>query len=326
MSPTPQPAPAPSPRPGPTPPPGRGTAQTRRQVSARPADPPRSGRSRNSRDRAKILPTLVLALGAIYCILPVVWVLIAATKSTDELFGTYSGWPSFNGGFTENISTLSTYADGRFWWWTLNSLIYAGGGALLTVIVSSMAGYAMAKFRFHGQKLLFGALLAGVLIPQITLAIPQYLLLSEIGLAGSYWSVILPSIISPYSIYLCRVYAAAAIPDEMLEAGRMDGASEFRLFRSVALPVMVPGLVTVFLLQFISIWNNFLLPYIMLANDDRFPLTVGLYSLLNRGASQPALYTLVITGALLSIIPIFALFLFLQRFWRLDLVAGGLKG
>lgn len=89
---------------------------------------------------------------------------------------------------------------------------------------------------------------------------------------------------------------------------------------------MLPGLVTVFLLQFIGIWNNFLLPYIMLANDDRFPLTVGLYSLLNRGASQPALYTLVITGALLSIIPIVALFLFLQRFWRLDLVAGGIKG
>ncbi len=89
---------------------------------------------------------------------------------------------------------------------------------------------------------------------------------------------------------------------------------------------MTPGLVTVFLLQFIAIWNNFLLPYIMLADDSLFPLTVGLYSLLNRGASQPALYTLVITGSLLSIIPIIALFLFLQRFWRLDLVAGSVKG
>ncbi|MEV0150111.1 MULTISPECIES: carbohydrate ABC transporter permease [unclassified Nonomuraea] len=276
--------------------------------------------------RAKILPTFLLLLGGLYAVLPLLWVLFAATKGPEELFTTFSGWPSFNGGFTGNVSALSDYGDGRFWLWMLNSLIYAGGGAFLTVVVSAAAGYALAKYRFAGQRLIFGALLAGVLVPQITLAIPQYLLLSEVNLVGSYWSVILPSVISPYSIYLCRIYAATAVPDEILEAGRVDGSSEFRLLWSVAMPIMTPGLVTVFLLQFIGIWNNFLLPYIMLADDNRFPLTVGLYSLLNRGASQPALYSLVITGSLLSIVPIIALFLFLQRFWRLDLVAGGLKG
>ncbi|MGN9781693.1 carbohydrate ABC transporter permease [Nonomuraea sp. ZG12] len=276
--------------------------------------------------RTKIVPTIVLALGGLYAILPLLWVVFAATKSSEELFTTFSGWPSFNGGFTGNLSALNAYGDGRFWLWMLNSLIYAGGGAFLTVVVSTAAGYALAKYRFTGQRLIFGALLAGVLVPQITLAIPQYLMLSEMGLVGTYWSVILPSIISPYSIYLCRIYADAAVPDDILEAGRIDGASEFRLLWSVAAPVMLPGLVTVFLLQFIAIWNNFLLPYIMLADDSLFPLTVGLYSLLNRGASQPALYTLVITGSLLSIIPIIALFLFLQRFWRLDLVAGSVKG
>jgi multiple sugar transport system permease protein len=274
----------------------------------------------------KIVPTIVLALGGLYAVLPLLWVVFAATKSSEELFTTFSGWPSFNGGFTGNLSALNDYGDGRFWLWMLNSLIYAGGGAFLTVVVSTAAGYALAKYRFTGQRLIFGALLAGVLVPQITLAIPQYLMLSEMGLVGTYWSVILPSIISPYSIYLCRIYAGAAVPDDILEAGRIDGAGEFRLLWSVAAPVMTPGLVTVFLLQFIAIWNNFLLPYIMLADDSLFPLTVGLYSLLNRGASQPALYTLVITGSLLSIIPIIALFLFLQRFWRLDLVAGSVKG
>jgi multiple sugar transport system permease protein len=278
------------------------------------------------RARTKIVPTLILALGGVYALLPLLWVVIAATKGPEELFTTFSGWPSFNGGFTENIAALSEYGHGRFWLWMLNSLIYAGGGAFLTVVVSAACGYALAKYRFTGQRLIFGALLAGVLVPQITLAIPQYLLLSDMGLVGTYWSVILPSVISPYSIYLCRIYAAAAVPDEILEAGRVDGASEFRLLWSVGVPIMTPGLVTVFLLQFIGIWNNFLLPYIMLANDDRFPLTVGLYSLLNRGASQPALYSLVISGSLLSIIPIIALFLFLQRFWRLDLVAGSVKG
>ncbi|GII76767.1 sugar ABC transporter permease [Sphaerisporangium rufum] len=276
--------------------------------------------------RAKVLPTLILALGGVYALLPLLWVIFAATKSPDELFTTFSGRPSFTGGFGQNVAALHDFGDGRFWLWMLNSLIYAGGGALLTVVVSAAAGYALAKYHFAGRRLIFGALLAGVLVPQITLAIPQYLLLSQIGLVGSYWSVILPSMISPYSVYLCRIYAGAAVPDEILEAGRVDGSGEFRLLWSVAAPIMAPGLVTVFLLQFIGIWNNFLLPYIMLADDDRFPLTVGLYSLLNRGASQPALYSLVITGSLLSIIPIVALFLFLQRYWRLDLVAGGLKG
>ncbi|MEV0388289.1 carbohydrate ABC transporter permease [Nonomuraea sp. NPDC050643] len=278
------------------------------------------------RARMKIVPTLILALGGLYAVLPLLWVVFASTKTSDELFTTFSGWPSFNGGFTGNIAALSAYGDGRFWLWMLNSLVYAGGGAFLTVVVSAACGYALAKYRFAGQRLIFAALLAGVLVPQITLAIPQYLLLSEMNLVGTYWSVILPSVISPYSIYLCRIYAEAAIPEEILEAGRVDGAGEFRLLWSVGVPIMTPGLVTVFLLQFIAIWNNFLLPYIMLANDDLFPLTVGLYSLLNRGASQPALYTLVISGSLLSVIPIIALFLFLQRFWRLDLVAGSVKG
>ncbi len=158
------------------------------------------------------------------------------------------------------MRALHSYGDGRFWKWTLNSLIYAGGGAFLTVLVSAACGYAMAKYRFHGRKLILGSLLAGVLVPGITLSIPQYLLLSSTGLVGTYWSVILPSVISPYSIYLCQVYAQASIPDEMLEAGRVDGAGEFRMLWSIGMPIMMPGLITVFLLQFIGIWNNFLLP------------------------------------------------------------------
>ena len=136
---------------------------------------------------------------------------------------------------------------------------------------------------------MFNTLLAGVLVPAITLAIPQHLLISRLGLADTYWSVLVPTLISPYGIYLSRIHAAAAIPDGMLEAGRIDGASELSLFRRLALPVMAPGLITVFLLQLVAIWNNFVLPYIMLTSDRRFPLTVGLFSLLNQGASQPAL-------------------------------------
>ena len=270
--------------------------------------------------------TAVLVLGGLYCLLPVLWVLIASTKTPGQLFTTFSFSPSFTGGLTGNIRGLLDFKDGLFLRWAANTVLYAGVGALLTVFVSAAAGYGMAKYRFAGRELIFRLILAGVLIPQVTLAIPQYLLLAKVGLLGSYWSVLLPSLISPFSIYLCRVYAMAAVPDELLEAGRIDGAGETRLFRSVGLPLMVPGLVTVFLLQFVAIWNNFLLPFIMLSDDSKFPMTVGLYALLNQGASQPALYTLVITGSMLSILPLIALVLLLQRYWRLDLISGGLKG
>ncbi len=207
----------------------------------------------------------------------------------------------------------------------LNSFLYALVGGVLASSVSAAAGYALAKYMFRGRKLLFNTILAGVLLPQIVLAIPQYLLLSKIGLSDSYWAVLLPQLFNPYGIYLCRIYAAASVPDSMLEAGRIDGASEFRLFRSVGLRLMKPGLITVFLLQFIVIWNNFLLPFVMLSSDNKFPLTVGLYSLLRHGAQEASLYSLVITGTLLSIIPVIALFLSLQRYWRIDLISGAVK-
>ena len=197
---------------------------------------------------------------------------------------------------------------------------------MLSTAVSAMAGFALAKYDFAGRNLIFYAILGGVLIPGITLAVPQYLLLSGLGMAGSYWSVLLPSIISPFGIYLCRVYAQAAVPAETIEAARIDGANEWRIFTRVAVPMMIPGLVTVFMLQFVGIWNNFLLPFIMLSDENKYPLTVGLYTLLAKGSGEASLYSLAITGAMLSIIPLVALMLFLQRFWQLDLISGGLKG
>lgn len=273
--------------------------------------------------RTSWLSTFLLLLGAVYCLIPVLWVVMAATKSRSELFSTFTFLPG--SGLLANLSELTAYRDGVFWLWMLNSGLYAGVGALLSAVVSAVSGYALAKYSFPGRGAIFTVILTGVLMPPITLAVPQYLLLAKVDLAGSYWSVLLPSILSPYGIYLARVYAAAAVPDEVLEAARVDGARHLRLFTSIALPMMRPGLVTIFLFQFVAIWNNFLLPYVMLADDETFPVTVGLYSLLQQGASKPALYTLVITGALLSIIPLIALFLGLQRYWRVDLLTGAVK-
>jgi multiple sugar transport system permease protein len=273
--------------------------------------------------RVAVLPTLALVLGAVYCLLPVAWVVIAASKSTAELFATFTFAPGSS--LWTNIVDLSGYQDGMYWRWMANTALYAGGGAVLSAALSGLTGYTLAKFRFVGRGVIFNILLAGVLVPGITLAIPQYLLLAKVGLTDSYWSVLLPSILSPYGIYLARIYAAAAIPDALIEAARTDGASELRIFRSVALPVMRPGLVTIFLFQFVAIWNNFLLPFIMLGDDRKFPVTVGLYTMLNRGNTVPALYTLVITGSLISIVPLVALFLTLQRYWRVDLFSGAVK-
>lgn len=272
----------------------------------------------------RILPTLVLLLAAVYTLFPILWVVMASTKSPGELFSTFSLAPGT--GFWDNLVDLSTFEGGKFWIWSLNSLIYAGGGAVLSTLVSALAGYALARFEFRGRNVVFTVLFAGVLLPGITLAIPQYFLVATAGLSNTYWAVLLPSIINPFGIYLATIYAQGAVPAETMEAARIDGASEFRIFRSVALPMMLPGLVTVFMLQFIGIWNNFLLPFMMLSNESLMPLTTGLYLLLNRGTGTPVLYSYAIMGALLAIIPLVILMLVLQRYWKLDLLSGGIKG
>jgi multiple sugar transport system permease protein len=281
-----------------------------------------SGRTARAR-RTAWVPTLVLLLGTLYCLIPIAWVVIAATKDRSELFSTFSFAPGT--GLLDNLSDLADYRDGIYWQWMANSVFYAGVGALLSAAVSAAGGYALGRYAFRGREFIFKVILAGVLVPSIVLAVPQYLLLSKMGMADSYWSMLLPSILSPYGVYLVRIYAAASVPAELMEAARMDGAGEWRIFSRIAVPMMMPGLITVFLFQFVAIWNNFLLPYVMLADDTKFPITLGLYTLLAQGASQPALYTLVITGCLLAIVPLIALFLVIQRFWSLDLLSGSIK-
>ena len=317
------------------------TTETRAAVLpevATSADGRRTGRGRARRDRdirrapaskgdqrmpLALGSTAVLLIGALYCLLPVAWVLIASTKDAAELFSTFTFAPSTH--LWDNIVELTAYRDGLYWRWMLNTAIYAGIGAIISTYVSAISGYALAKYSFAGKGVVFKVLLMGVLVPAVILAIPQYLLLAQAGLTNTYWSVLLPQLISPYGIYLARIYAAAAVPTDVVESARTEGARELYIFHRIALPMMGPGLVTIFLFQFVAVWNNFMLPYIMLGNDELFPITVGLHGLLNQGASLPAMYTLVITGALLSIVPLIALFLVLQRYWQVDLAAGAVK-
>jgi multiple sugar transport system permease protein len=284
-----------------------------------------AARGRAARSRINLVPTLILVVGALYCVLPVLWIVIASTKTNDELFSTPPYVPSFHGGFVSNLRALFAYDNGIFGRWALNSVIYAVGGALLSTIVCGCAGYALGKYRFPGSTWLFRIIVAAVLLPQILLAIPQFLLLAKVGMTNNYAAVILPQLVSSFSIYLCKIYAEASVSEDIIEAARVDGGSEWRIFRSIGARLMSPALVTVFLLQFIGIWNNFLLPFVMLNRDQLFPLTEGLYGLLIITGGQAAQYSIVIIGVLVSIVPLAVLFLSLQRYWRVDLLSGGVK-
>lgn len=137
--------------------------------------------------------------------------------------------------------------------------------------------------------------------------------------------MLLPSIVSPFGVYLSRIFAASAVPDELIEAARIDGAGEVRTFFSVSIRLMSPALVTVFLFQFVGVWNNFFLPLIMLRNSDLYPVTLGLFTWNSQVSQFPEMRTLVIVGSLVSIFPLLIGFLSLQRFWQSGLGAGGVK-
>jgi multiple sugar transport system permease protein len=194
------------------------------------------------------------------------------------------------------------------------------------MIISAMAGFSLAKYHFAGRELIFGIILGGVLIPSAVLALPLFLLLSKVGLTNTYWGVLLPSLVSPFGVYLSRVYAAASVPDELLEAARVDGSGEVRTFFTMVMRIMAPALVTVFLFQFVAIWNNFFLPLVVLSRNDLFPVTLGLYAWQGQALGNPDIVSLVITGSLIASIPLVIMFFVLQRYWRAGATAGAVKG
>lgn len=259
-----------------------------------------------------------------YFLLPVFWLIVSATKTSEDLTTTFGLWFADNN-LGANLSATLRYNDGVFLRWLLNSGLYSVVGAAAATLLSAMAGYALAKFRFRGREAVFSVILAGVLVPPAALAVPLFLMLAGVGMTNTVWSVLLPSMVSPFGVYLARIYAAASVPDELLEAGRIDGAGDIRLFFRIGLRLMLPALVTIFLFQFVAIWNNFLLPLIMLASDRLYPVTLGLYTLNSQITRDPGLKMVVVTGSLLSVVPLVVAFLLLQRYWRSGLSTGSIK-
>jgi multiple sugar transport system permease protein len=268
----------------------------------------------------------LLVLFTVYFLVPYFWLIVSSTKNAGDLFGTFGLWFAPNFSLFSNLQQLFTYQDGVFARWLLNSFLYAGVGAVVGTWLSSMAGYALAKYVFRGRNLLFSLVLGAILVPQTALALPLYLMFSKVGLTNTYWAVLLPSLVSPFGVYLSRIYAASGVPDELLEAARIDGANEFRTY-TIALHLMIPALVTICLFQFVAIWNNYFLPLVMLSDEKLFPITVGLETWnVTTAGSAKFLYGLIITGALISSIPLLAGCVALQRFWRGGLGTGSVKG
>lgn len=273
-----------------------------------------------------ILITAILAIVALYFLVPVYWVVINATKSTEDLFGTSGFWFGENFQLWENIKSVLSANGGIFPRWGLNSLLYSGVGSVLATYFSVAAGYALAKYRFRGRKLVYGLVLGGVLVPGTAVALPLFFVFSSIGITNTYWAVLIPSLVSPFGLFLASIYASAAVPDELLEAGRIDGVGELGLFHRLALPQLTPAVVTIVLFQFVAIWNNYMLPLVMLADEKLYPITLGLDNWRAQTDRLPEFYQLTTGGALLSVIPLAILILVLQRFWRGGLTEGSIKG
>ncbi len=266
-----------------------------------------------------------LVVMSIYFLTPLYWLAIAATKDNTDLSASVGLWFAHFNLFT-NLGDLFTRQDGVYGRWLFNTVLYAvvGGGA--STLISVLAGYALAKYRFLGSGLVYGLVLGAALVPPTTLALPVYLLESKLGFANTYWAVLLPTLLSPFGVFLTRIYANASVSDDLIAAARVDGANELRIFWSIAVPILVPGMITIFLFQFVAIWNSFFLPLIVLSDPNLFPVNLGLATWSFDPAAHELLTRLIVTGSLVAVLPVIAIFLLLQRYWRAGLSFGSVTG
>jgi multiple sugar transport system permease protein len=279
----------------------------------------------------RVLPYLFLGALIVYFLIPIWWLFVASTKDVGGLFNGSAGalWFDKNFALGANIADLFTYNDGIYLQWLGNSLFYAVVGGIGATVLAVLAGYGFAKFRFRGRRFFFSVLLGSVMVPLTALVIPTFVLLSDLNLTDTIWAVILPSLLNPFGVYLMQVYVTDAVPDELLEAARIDGAGEFRTFLQVAFPLMRPAFVTVLLLSIVGTWNNYFLPLVMLQNTRLFPITVGIglwegQASANNGGGH-SLWGLIIIGSFISVIPLVIAFLSLQKYWQGGLSIGSLK-
>ena len=262
-----------------------------------------------------------------YFAFPLYWLLVSVTKDTSQLYTTLGVWFAAPSHLGTNLHEVLTYQNGIFPRWFMNSLLYAFVVSAVSTLTSAMAGYAFAKGRFPGREAYFRVVLGTIMVPQTALTLPVFLLMQHTGLLNTVWAVILPQVVNPLGLYLMRLFWTDSFPDELIEAARLDGASDSRIFWSLGLPLVRAGLTTVALFAFVGAWNNFFLPLVVLSRDDLYPLTLGL-SVWNATASAGLrpINHLVLLGSLISVLPLMLAFFTLGRYWQSGLTVGATKG
>ncbi|MFB6609691.1 carbohydrate ABC transporter permease [Agromyces sp. NPDC056379] len=272
---------------------------------------------RGRRTRSLVLTT-VIAAGSIVMILPFYWLIIATTYPSSEIFASP---PNLLPGpaFFDNLSGLLT--ETLFGRAIGNSVLVASVYTVLGLVVCTAAGYAFAKFEFRGRGVLFGAVLVTLALPSQVTLVPLFQIMVTLGWLDTYQALILPSLAMPFGIFLMR-QTMLAVPDELLQAARVDGAGEFRVFSRIVLPTVRPAIAALAIFLFLGQWNEFVYPLVVLRTPESFTIPVSLASLQGIGTTD---YGQLMTGTLLSVLPILVLFLFLQRHFVAGILAGAVK-
>src|SRR5579871_1165094 len=290
-------------------------------------------RARTRRLPRNPLPTLVLALFVVFFVLPVLWLVLAATKTDDQLVHnnplSFGSWHALRA----NWDALTGYQGDAILLWLRNSALYSFFALVITLAVAVPAGYALAMTEFRGRRTLLIATLVVMLMPNATLVVPLFLEINAVHLIGSMWSIILPYAFYPFGVYLTYIYFTTTLPRDLMEAARLDGCSEFGAFRRVALPLAAPVVALVGFFSFVANWTNYFLPYVLLPESNQFPIQVGLGTLLDDVPQfNPTVGTLAVQrpelalATLLAITPVLVVFLFSQRFLVAGMLAGATKG
>jgi multiple sugar transport system permease protein len=273
-------------------------------------------RERRATGRALLYAALVA--GALLALGPMLWMVSASLMPAGEA-STYPPRLVPRQVTFEHYRALFTRLNlGRY---LVNSTIVAVLVTAASLFVNAMAGYAFAKLRFRGRDRTFRLLTIGLVIPSQVAMLPLFLLLKQLGLVNTYWGVVIPGLASIFGIFLVRQYALA-IPDDLLDAARVDGAGEFRLFWSVVLPVVRPILATLSIWTFLATWNDFMWPLIVLSDDRRYTLPVALANLVGEHVQDTEL---MMAGSVLTVLPVLVVFLVLQRYYIQGVMAGSVK-
>lgn len=214
------------------------------------------------------------------------------------------------------------FQNERIWRWVRNSVTISGAITAGTVFICSMAAYSLSKFDFRGRKFIFTMIVSTILVPAQVTLLPTFILVNKLNLTNTLWAVIIPSLSSPYIIFMMRQYMLS-ISSDYIDAARVDGASEWSIYAKIILPMSSPVIATSAIFTFISSWNGFLWPLIVLNDPDKYPLTVGLATMQRLGLTQ---FGLQMAGAMFSAVPMVLIFFSFQKYFMKGLMSGGTKG